>query len=406
MATGCRTKRVATSQITIGMYIHSVEGSWLGHSLWKTRFVIKDEETLKRVRACGAAELWIDVAQGVDPDAAPPVTASTAPPPAAPPTPTPKLATSVSDELKTASRILERSKETVTSLFTDARMGNAVDTRECSALVDQVVASVGRHSDALVSLCRLKTADEYTYMHSVAVCALMVSLGRQLGLDEAACHSAGMAGLLHDIGKSVMPMEVLNKPGKLTDAEYEIMKSHAARGHEILLAGGIDSADTLDVCRHHHERIDGKGYPDGLSGDQISLVARMGAVCDVYDAITSNRPYKAGWDPAESVARMVSWQGHFDTVVLQTFIKTLGIYPVGSLVRMESGKLGVVVEQNRHKLTAPRVKLFFSTKTNLPFAPVLVDLADRQTQDKIVAREPREKWSFPYLDDLWTDQLT
>lgn len=397
-------KKVATSQITIGMYIHSVEGSWLGHSLWKTRFVIKDEDTLKRVRACGAEELWIDVAQGVDIGAPAPAQASTVS--AAAPAPAAKPTTSVADELRTANKILERSKETVTSLFASARMGNAVDTRECSALVDQVVASVGRHSDALVSLCRLKTADEYTYMHSVAVCALMVSLGRQLGLDEAACHSAGMAGLLHDIGKSVMPQEVLNKPGKLTDAEFAIMKSHAARGHEILLAGGIDSADTLDVCRHHHERIDGKGYPDGLSGDQISLVARMGAVCDVYDAITSNRPYKAGWDPAESVARMVSWEGHFDTVVLQTFIKTLGIYPVGSLVRMESGKLGVVVEQNRHKLTAPRVKLFFSTKTNLPFAPVTVDLADRQTQDKIVAREPREKWSFPYLDDLWTDQVT
>lgn len=401
-------KKVATSQITIGMYIHSVEGSWLGHSLWKTRFVIKDEDTLKRVRACGAEELWIDVTQGVDIGAHAPAQASTASTAAPPPAPAPaaKSTTSVADELRTANKILERSKETVTSLFASARMGNAVDTRECSALVDQVVASVGRHSDALVSLCRLKTADEYTYMHSVAVCALMVSLGRQLGLDDAACHSAGMAGLLHDIGKSVMPMDVLNKPGKLTDAEFEIMKSHAARGHEILLAGGIDSADTLDVCRHHHERIDGKGYPDGLSGEQISLVARMGAVCDVYDAITSNRPYKAGWDPAESVARMVSWEGHFDTVVLQTFIKTLGIYPVGSLVRMDSGKLGVVVEQNRHKLTAPRVKLFFSTKTNLPFAPVTVDLADRQTQDKIVAREPREKWSFPYLDDLWTDQVT
>jgi hypothetical protein len=148
-------KKVPTSQVRVGMYIHSVDGSWLGHSLWKTRFVIKDDDTLKRVRACGADELWIDVAQGVDVDTAPATTPTPAPVPEVATAPKPKPGPSMADELKTATRILERSKETVTSLFTEARMGNAVDTRECSALVDQVVASVGRHSDALVSLCRL-----------------------------------------------------------------------------------------------------------------------------------------------------------------------------------------------------------------------------------------------------------
>jgi HD-GYP domain-containing protein (c-di-GMP phosphodiesterase class II) len=233
----------------------------------------------------------------------------------------------------------------------------------------------------------------------------MVSLGRQLGLDDATCRDAGMAGLLHDLGKAAMPQEIINKPGKLTDEEFTIIKSHPVKGHETLLASGVDNERVLDVCRHHHERMDGSGYPDRLSSDNLSQIARMSAVCDVYDAITSNRPYKAGWDPAESVSRMVSWQGHFDPTVLQTFVKTIGIYPTGSLVRMASGKLGVVIEQNAKKLTAPKVKLFFSTKSGMPLQPKLIDLLDSQVNDKIVAREPPENWNFGYLSDLWATHV-
>jgi len=397
-------KKIAITQVTTGMFVESVEGSYLKHSLWKTRFLVKDEEMLTRVRTCGAAECWIDVSQGDDvaraqPNPAPATTSS--PAPAAKPV----VRKSMADELQNASDILKRSKAAMISLFAEARLGNAVDTSHCAPIVNDIVASVDRNGDALISLCRLKTADEYTYMHSVSVCALMVSLGRQLGLDEATCRDAGMAGLLHDLGKAAMPPEIINKPGKLTDEEFTIIKSHPVKGHETLIASGVDNERVLDVCRHHHERMDGTGYPDKLSADNISLVARMSAVCDVYDAVTSNRPYKAGWDPAESVSRMVTWQGHFDPVVMQTFVKTIGIYPTGSLVRMASGKLGVVVEQNAKKLTAPKVKLFFSTKSGMPLPPKLIDLSESYVSDKIVAREAPENWNFGYLNDLWTSHV-
>ncbi len=298
----------------------------------------------------------------------------------------------------------ERSTEAMRQMFQQARLGDAIEPSACAPLVNDVVESINRNRDALVSLVRLKSADEYTYMHSVAVCALMVSLGRQLGFDEAQCREAGMAGMLHDLGKAVMPMQVLNKPGKLTAEEFDIIKQHPLRGYEMLQAASAVSEPVLDVCRHHHERIDGAGYPDSLPPERISVLARMGAICDVYDAVTSDRPYKAGWDPAYAIAQMASWKGHFDAALFQAFVKSVGIYPTGSLVRMHSGLLAVVMEQNPKALTRPQVKLFFSTKASLPIKPRVLDLASPHCRDQIEARESPENWHFTHLNELWAGE--
>ena len=402
-------KRIAVKDIQLGMFICEFCGSWMEHPFWKTKFLLTDEKDLHAIQASGIKELWIDVTQGADLGSA--VTGKTEEEvereTEALLMEADKIQTkekiSLEDEIQTAAKLCAKAKDAVIEMFSDARMGKAIQVEQARALVEDISNSVLRQPHALISLARLKTADEYTYMHSVAVCALMIALARQLNLDEDMVREAGFAGLLHDIGKIGIPLKVLNKPGKLTDSEFAIVKSHPEVGAKILIESYDVSPMVLDVCLHHHEKMDGTGYPHGLKGDTISLYAKMGAVCDVYDAITSNRPYKKGWAPADSIRKMAEWsKGHFDEIVFQAFVKTVGIYPTGSLVRLESGRLAVVVEQNETSLLSPRVKVFYSAKTKMPIIQETLDLAKLVGKEKIIGRESPDDWGFKNLDMLWS----
>jgi len=309
-------------------------------------------------------------------------------------------------EYQRAAAICKAATGAVRQMFSEVRMGRAIDQEVARQVAEEITDSVLRNGGALISLARLKTADDYTYMHSVAVCALMVALARQLGLSETETRAAGFAGLMHDLGKADVPLEVLNKPGRLSEDEFAQVRLHPEHGHRRLLAAGVDDPIALDVCLHHHERIDGKGYPKQLVGEAISRMARMGAVCDVYDAITSNRPYKSGWDPAESLAKMAQWtKGHLDAAIFQAFVRSLGIYPTGSLVRLSNGKLAVVVEQSGASLLKPIVKTVYSIRSQERVQPQRIDLSAPDNRLQIEKRENPKDWQISNLDAIWMDEL-
>lgn len=402
-------KRISVKDVRQGMFITELCGSWMEHPFFKTKFLLEDNRDLENLLKSGIKELWIDTSKGLDTET---LTAKT-------------LAdvnreteevllsasdankfgkTNMDDEVKIAAKICANTRDAVMNMFNDARMGKVVQIEHAQELIEEISASVLRQPHALISLARLKDSDEYTYMHSVAVCALMIALARQLGLDELQVREAGMAGLLHDLGKMGIPNKILNKPGKLTDDEFSTIKAHPEIGAKVLLDNPMVSPQVLDVVLHHHEKIDGSGYPHRLRGEDISLFAKMGAVCDVYDAITSNRSYKKGWSPAESIRKMAEWsKGHFDEAVFQSFVKTVGIYPTGSLVRLESGRLGVVTEQSEKSLLTPKVKVFFSARLRTPILQETIDLSQLIGTEKIIGREALDDWGFRNLDNLWLE---
>lgn len=420
-------KKIPVEQLRLGMYLHELGCAWVEHPFWRKTFLLDNPKDLKTILSSKIKWVQIDLSRGTDvatglasqdccsdstcdafelnscrkcwgmkPDQTSSIVFT-----AAVTRPVPRV--KLTEEAARAAVIYAKSRQAITSMFLEARMGNALNADDALPIVDEISNSVLRNPGALISLARLKNKDDYTYMHSVAVCALMVSLAKQLDLTSEQIRQAGLAGLLHDIGKMMIPDDILNKPGRLTDAEFTTVKGHPTAGHKMLSGGNGVTEITLDVCLHHHEKMDGSGYPERLADEQISLYAKMGAICDVYDAITSNRPYKNGWEPAESIRKMAEWSGgHFDQRIFQAFVRSIGIYPTGSLVRLESGRLGVVVEQPEKSLLMPVVKVFFSIKSDCRILPEIMDLSRAGCKDKIVSYEEPGKWGIADIQELWS----
>jgi len=393
-------KKIPVQELRVGMYLHDLNIDWMSHPFLRDQFLLEDEADLLKIVGLGVHEVYIDTDRGLDSSSNAPTAAEVK---AELEAEMVKSADSVrpirvamSEELGRAKKIHGQAHNVVRAVMRDARLGQAIHMDQVELVVEGITESILRNSGALIGLSGIKSKDEYTFLHSVSVCTLMVTFAHSMGLDAAMVRQAGVGGLLHDTGKIMVPNEILNKPGKLTDAEFEVMRSHPEEGWKIIRQiPGIQQIP-LDITLLHHERMDGSGYPKKMPGDEIPQIVRMSSIVDVYDAITSDRCYHRGMPAPDGLRKLWEWSKfHFDPTLVQAFMRTVGIYPVGSLVRLESGRLGIVLEQNESNLLQPKVKAIFSTKSDSYILPQEVDLGKpmgRGGADRIVGHEDPGKW--------------
>ncbi len=285
-------------------------------------------------------------------------------------------------ELPQARELAAHVHTVVATTMEDARLGRSLDAPRVRQYVSQMVDSIIRNPDALLWLNELKHKDRYTLEHSVRVCVLALAFGRHLELPPEELQVLGLGALLHDIGKMKVPNEILNKPGRLTEAEFEIMKSHVPQGVAILEATSQIPEAAIEVARCHHERFNGAGYAGGLRGETIGLFGAIGAIVDCYDAITSDRVYHNGMAAHEALGKMYAWrQTDFHPGLVEQFIQCMGVFPIGSIVELSTGAIGVVIAQHRTRRLRPRVALVLNADKK-PFEQAkIVDLMDVDIHD-------------------------
>lgn len=398
-------KKISAGELRPGMYIHDLNCGWMDHPFASKRFKVDSLKVVEKVRAIGIHELYIDTSKGLDLVHAPTESeaaearqadlerlADKAAKAALKP-----IKVSAAEEREKASRVQDEARRVATDLMQNVRLGRQIEVARVEPVVGEMVDSVFRNKDALISLGRIREADQYTFQHSVNLCVLMVAFAKTIGLDHDTITRIGIGAMLHDIGKMKVPEEILNKPGKLTDEEFAVMRGHVTLSANLLTESPDIDPISIAVAYEHHERWDGTGYPRKLKGDEISQFGQMSAIVDVYDAITSDRCYHTGMHPTDALGRMLEWSKyHFNPLLTQQFIQCVGIYPVGTVVRLESGRLAVVVEASDKNMLQPVVRVVYDMRKKQFITPRDIDLSrasDTRT-DRIVGHEEADKWGI------------
>jgi len=395
-------KKVKVEQLRPGVFVHRFDSGWLSHPFLFNRKRIRDRHAIDKMIEWGVEHVYIDTDRGLDiedarhPHEPEPASAieidfvdareeSVEPP---------LIQVSFQDEIVAAKAVRSKARQVIHRLLDDVRGGNAIDIDEAHDLVTDMDNSVRRNKDALLLLMQVRNRDEYTFMHSVSVGALLIAFCRSMGLDGEAARTIGLGGLLHDVGKMGVPLAILNKPASLTDAEFAIVKQHAVYCRDILEKMVQVPETAALIARQHHERFDGTGYPYNLKGDEISPAAQMAGIVDVFDAITADRCYHNGMDQVSALRKIYSMRdSHFNERLVQRFIRCVGVYPPGTVVRLASGRIGVVVE-NTENLLKPLVRLVYDASQDWAISPKDINLAreDPQTGDRIVGYESPHRW--------------
>ena len=402
-------KKITVGQLKPGVFVHDFNCGWLHHPFLADRTKLKTDRDIEKVVKYGIRELYIDTDKGLDiDDAATEQEAEEAIQSGidqlVPLAPAQNNRRVLVEEIARAKQLIGEAKLTTQKLMHDVKLGKRMEINQVENVVEQMTDSVLHNKDALVSLLRIKDVDEYTYLHSMAVSALCISFAHGLEFDATKIKQIGIGGLLHDIGKMHVPMDILNKPGPLSEKEFAIMKRHVKAGESTLQQyTNLDQSCTC-VTSHHHERLDGTGYPDGLKGEQISLFGQIAAIVDIYDALSSERCYKKALAPTDALRKLFEWsQSYLNRELVEKFIAHLGIYPIGTLVRLESSYIAVVIDHGEIDLLHPVVRAVFDIKKARPVKPFDIDLGRQFSAGNshgIVGCETAEKWQIRPIDYL------
>lgn len=296
------------------MFVEDLECAWEDNPIGERRFLLERPEQVDLLKRSSVKAVIINTALGAGVSEAIGMSGRRG-----------EAAPSLAERRLVATTILASVESTTADLFNGVRSGNGVSMAQAAPVVREVSRAMEKDPVVFFSVSRLKSKDETTFRHSIAVSALLVQFARYLKFDAETVQVFGTAGLLHDIGKMQIPDEILRKEGALTEAEFEKIRAHPTLGHAVLAAQGDMPQLVLDICLQHHERVDGKGYPAGLSDEKIGMHVRMATICDVYEAVTSVRPYKKSWSRADAIAWMLQRQGHFDRALLREFIGCLDL---------------------------------------------------------------------------------
>jgi HD-GYP domain-containing protein (c-di-GMP phosphodiesterase class II) len=269
-------------------------------------------------------------------------------------------------EIGKAKALFNESKALQKKMFADAQQGKALSLDPVVEVTNKTIDAIFDNASALACVINIRKKDEYLLEHSVSVSVLITIFARFLAISRDIVEQLAVGAFLHDVGKIMIPEAILNKPSKLTDDEFTLVKTHVNHSINIIEKTPNISAISLEIAALHHEKLDGNGYPHQVKGDNISQYGRMIAICDIFDALIANRSYKQGFShpKAFGILRNLALKNHLDSHLVDSFIKCMGVYPIGSLVELSSNKLAIVEAVNEQNPTKPKVRSFYSRKDN------------------------------------------
>jgi HD-GYP domain-containing protein (c-di-GMP phosphodiesterase class II) len=287
---------------------------------------------------------------------------------------------SLAEEFEHSCTIYDEASETIRKLFNASNLTtHTLSASAISALAGEITSSVIRNEYAITILTRIRDRSAYQWEHAINCAVIICGFGLYLGLKKETVEQMTLGALVHDAGVAKVSRAILDKAGPLTENEMGVVKKHVVWGIELCKRDGFDSPIIIDMIANHHERLDGSGYPRGVKGDKLSKLAKITAIVDVYDAMTGDRPYKKGEHPLKVFRFLMSQQNQFDQELVQQFIKYLGVYPVGSLIKLSNDKLAIVIEGNRVNPVKPKVKIIYNLKLNHTITPSDFDLQNSET---------------------------